>query len=529
MKLWPHQEYGIEAAFAGMNRGATGMCLCAATGLGKSVMIRDISHRMVNDAKNVLLLCERRLLLSQLETNMKRSGLPVRVIASGVKDVGRQRFSIASLQTLLARDLKPPAHLVMVDEAHKQKGPKATELLQSYQKDGVPVIGFTATPLDLSHIYPDLVLCGDRSDGFRCGALVKAEMYSCGEMDTKDIKRVATGEYVMNDVVKKVWSQKLVGHIVEHAKRLNPELRPIIVFAPNVDSSIWLCDEFNKAGINTASIDGKDVYYQGQRETTTQNRRDEILEKFRSGEIKAICNCDVLTEGIDIPEAYHLILARPFGSICNYVQAVGRILRNHPSLPERNGHRRVLIQDHGGCWWRMPSPNVDLESIWKRFYKSSVKAVTDYRRDCLRAKDTDPDDPLKKELGLECPVCHAIQNPTSSGRCYSCNTDLRGKRKRSIVQTNGELVRVDGVPHDIRPKRQISDRELLEEAWKSAYFSAKRSGRTFKQARAWLTSGKMRKYPQFAGVQLPMDLPCMPKDPADWERRCSAVDTRELL
>ena len=60
---------------------------------------------------------------------------------------------------------------------------------------------------------------------------------------------------------------------------------------------------------------------------TPKDERVEILNGFRKGRFKAIVSSQVLDEGIDIPDASIGIIMSGSGSVREYVQRLGRILR----------------------------------------------------------------------------------------------------------------------------------------------------------------------------------------------------------
>lgn len=55
--------------------------------------------------------------------------------------------------------------------------------------------------------------------------------------------------------------------------------------------------------------------------------RDNILRKFKAGEIKTVFNVGVLTVGFDFPALDCIIIARPTMSLALYIQMVGRGIR----------------------------------------------------------------------------------------------------------------------------------------------------------------------------------------------------------
>jgi len=61
-----------------------------------------------------------------------------------------------------------------------------------------------------------------------------------------------------------------------------------------------------KNGINIEHIDAK----------TPQEEREDILDRFKNGDIQVVTNVGVFSEGADFPWARSVILARPSKSLC---------------------------------------------------------------------------------------------------------------------------------------------------------------------------------------------------------------------
>ncbi|MFN7429769.1 MAG: helicase-related protein, partial [bacterium] len=75
---------------------------------------------------------------------------------------------------------------------------------------------------------------------------------------------------------------------------------------------------------------------------TPDGVRAAILGRFRSGELKYLCNVNVLTTGFDAPHIDCVALVRPTMSPGLYYQMVGRGFRLHP------GKNDCLVLDFGG-------------------------------------------------------------------------------------------------------------------------------------------------------------------------------------
>ena len=106
---------------------------------------------------------------------------PVRVISGDLDDGPEDApVTVASVQTLLARDLRPEATLVVVDEAHNYAAPEWIQVVQSY--DRALVLGLTATPergdgRPLGDLFGGIVAPTSIAELTRAGVLVPATVY----------------------------------------------------------------------------------------------------------------------------------------------------------------------------------------------------------------------------------------------------------------------------------------------------------------------------------------------------------------
>jgi superfamily II DNA or RNA helicase len=243
----------------------------------------------------------------------------------------------------------------------------------------------------------------------------------------------------------------------------------------------------------------------GQELEPTDENRAMIAERSQSGDIKCVCNRFVLREGINWPWLYHGILATVFGSLTSYIQAGGRMLRYHPSLP---GH--VVIQDHGGNWHRHGSLNVDRE--WDLGHDDRV--AQGLRKTRMQEK--------KEPEPIVCPKCHACR--LGGPECPHCGYRHIG-RVRSVLQKDGSLREMRG---DIyRAPRRCERSPSVETEWLCRVHAIRRSQKptvvtmTFAQAEVMFAKEHGWTYP-------PRDLPEMPLNPADWFRAIQKVPPERL-
>ncbi len=539
---WPHQVRGVADITNAIESGKKRMCYTSVTGSGKSWIICSVIEWAVERGMRVVLYSNRRLLTEQLMGQLQKDGISFGVRAAEYDEHVNDEapVQICSIQTdqariigkrkkaklldnpAIARRQFPlfPADLVIADEIHLQCGPIAAAIFDEYCEMGAAIIGITATPLGVSHVCKELILGCNTSEGRRCGALLPARVFACPEIDTSKIERVKTsgGEFSLADIRKHCWSQAIYGHVHTHLLRNNPDMRPFLLFAPGVEESVGFDKHLNSMGIKTAHIDGEDCVVNGERYKSSRDVRKQIIADVKSGHIFGVTNRFVLREAVDIPELYMLILACPIGSLLSYVQIVGRVLRNHHTLDH------TVINDHGGNYWRHGSPNADRDDIWLEFFNDpdGESLPTDERMENIRKE--------KEECPLCCPKCGSVQLMPKTGRCYNCSHDLRKKNGRVVIQRDGSLLEVTGLP--VKPRREVKTKDM-QEAWSRAYWASKRVGgklygHSFAQLRGMIASGHFSGFEKLRG-QFPSEgLPFTPKSSVDWFRSTKDVPAMNL-
>lgn len=293
--LRPYQADAIEAARRAMRVGRRAVLLVAPTGSGKSVILARIAARAPG---SVLILVHSSELVAQLASACQRERLDVGLIQATETTSGR--VTIASIQTLVARDLRPPADLVLWDEAHHACAPGWSALAAHYLAAGARIVGFTATP--------------ERADGIGLGNVFDhlVEVAKVGDL-------VEGGSLVPVDVIapdRMLASGAIAEHPRDSVKRYC-DGRSTLIFAPNVDTAyVW-----------RAQIPWSEVLT-GQ---TSDADRACFVDDFREGRIGCLISVNALTEGFDAPIASAAIVARGIGSTSVWRQIAGRIMRPHPS------------------------------------------------------------------------------------------------------------------------------------------------------------------------------------------------------
>lgn len=134
-------------------------------------------------------------------------------------------------------------------------------------------------------------------------------------LDLSQVK-VAGGDFVQSQLQKEL-NKEATKHRVCLIAAEEME-GPTVLFAASVDGAKAYAHYLN----NNYGIPA--VYVYG---TQPEEERNEALRKFKSGEAKILCNCQVVAIGFDFPPTQTLIMARPTKSLGFALQCWGRAAR----------------------------------------------------------------------------------------------------------------------------------------------------------------------------------------------------------
>lgn len=504
MKLWQHQTEALARLDAAIRAGHKRICLVAPTGAGKT---RIATERIQRSGVPTVFYTHRKMLLEQTAKRFSANGIYCGVRAAGWPKALLEDIQLAMIQTEASAVLKHKrrdvheAGEVIIDEAHNNSADKALQLIGLH--GAAVIIGLTATPLGIGHVYDRLIEAGTKRELFARGVLVPAHHYAPDEPSSKLCGRVKFdgGECGIPTNRREMFVHQVAGRVIEHLKLFNARLKPTLLFGPDVAGSIYLCNQLNSAGISAAHIDGEICVVDGRQVGTTQQVRDEIAERSQCGDIKVVCNRFVLREGVDWPWIAHGVFATIFGGLTSYLQAGGRLLRSAPGI------RHVTIQDHGGNWWRHGSLNAD--RAWCLSWNDRI--ATGMRMQGIR-EGAEP-------MPIVCPKCSSIRE---WGReCHKCGFAFQ-KNSRPVLQTTGKLLS-QPIPQFL--PRRTSDSESLKRAWCARVRNTLKSNRadirnrTLAQIEAAFAMDNNWIYPS-------RDFPMMPRREIDWFMPVCEVELR---
>jgi superfamily II DNA or RNA helicase len=125
---------------------------------------------------------------------------------------------------------------------------------------------------------------------------------------------------------------------VEIIKKLKKECelkKKILFFAGSLNQSKFVCAILNFMGYSAEHLDG----------TTKRDRRRNIINAFKDGDLNVICNFGVLTTGFDAPKIDVVFIGRPTMSVVLYSQMVGRGLRG-PAIGGKDTCKLIDVIDN---------------------------------------------------------------------------------------------------------------------------------------------------------------------------------------
>ena len=501
---WPNQVRGFDACVAAIERGVKRLCVTSPTGSGKSRMMVDMINWAVEKKMPVALYTQRRMLYEQTCRVLDRAGIRYGKRAAG-HDLDRSEdVQMCMVQSEISAVYKREhrllhhAKLVIVDEIHNQQGPTFRRVVDDHVAAGAACVGYTATPLDLEGV-DELLIAGTMSECLRIGALVPPSTFGPDEPDLRHIKRYVVGQEITEaDNTKAIMRPGVFGRVLAAWKEHNPDGLPTLLFGPDVAGSLFFAQEFCKAGIKAAHIDGEQIWCDGTYYDTEQGAREWVAEQSKSGEIKVVANRFVLREGIDWPWIECGSFATVFGALTSFLQSGGRLLRAHP------GKEKCVILDHGGNWHRHGSLAVDRH--WQ--LGMTNHRVAGERAERLRDKN-EPEP-------ITCPQCGKVRG--SGSKCPACGFEAH-RKARQVVQVDGTLREVKG---DIYRPRHVKLAPNTEALWQRIYYRAKSQkwNASFRQAEAMFFR-ENHYWP-------PRTLSMMPKDIGDWFRKVKDIP-REAL
>ena len=354
---------------------------------GKSYIILEICNSAQKRGSNVLILAHRRILLRQHGRLIKNARLES--VFTEVNHLGENG----------------KVDLIIIDEAHISGADSYLKVCEYYK---CPVIGFTATAKRLDNKPLSIFNC--IINGIDADSLIERKLIAPYDLyapklniDLKDIK-MSGSDFNNEELGNVMMDRRIYGDIIKYYHEL-ADNKQALAYCTNVKHSQSICELFNSNGISAKHIDSH----------TPENIRDQVIQEFKEGKFKILCNCNLISEGITLPECEACLLLRPTQSETLYIQQSCRCL-----TPNLNKHA-IIIDYVGNCYTHgMPTE--------KRIY--------DMKPTRIRNASREPDIIVR-----ECKNCLRVYKGNDS-KCPYCGYE-NGKTKKQIeADEKAELERI---------------------------------------------------------------------------------------
>ncbi|MCO6455492.1 MAG: DEAD/DEAH box helicase family protein [Pirellulaceae bacterium] len=351
LTLRPYQEAVKAAVYDHLRSRDDNPCAVVPTAGGKTPIMASICKDAVGAWNGrVLILAHVKELLEQSADKLR---MVCPEIAFGVYSAGlkcrdtNSPVIVAGIQSVYRRACELDAFdLVMVDEAHLIPA-EGEGMYRQFLADAkvinpaLRIVGFTATPFRLktgpictpdgflNHVCIEVGVRELIRDGFLSPLLTKAGI---NKADFGQL-HVRGGEFVADEVESLMDDERLVEAACGETVGYTGDRRAVLIFASGIKHGEHIVRVLaEQHGIECGFVTGE----------TPTRERDAVLGRFRRGELKYLCNVNVLTTGFDAPHIDCVALVRPTLSPGLYYQMVGRGFRLHP------GKQNCLVLDFGG-------------------------------------------------------------------------------------------------------------------------------------------------------------------------------------
>lgn len=331
----PYQNESLDQIKSLFQQNYTKVLLWLATGAGKTFVFCMMIKEAVSRGMHCIVLVRGRKLVDQASERLFREH-----VAHGVMMAGHWNFrpnaqvQVCSIDTLIARYLRPKADLIIIDECDQATSPGYKEFLADPIYNDSFIVSVTATPWTkepLSHIAQAVVHPITMEELIEMGWLCGFRYYAPQEPDVADVDVSSSGDYNSNQLGEVMLSGQLTGNIIDHWAKL-AKGRPTFCFGVNVKHSKILAERFCAAGIRAEHCDAN----------SSDKERNAIQERVENGTTEVVCNVGIVGRGVDLPRISCVISARPTKSRNLYIQQAGRGTRIFP------GKSDCLLLDHAG-------------------------------------------------------------------------------------------------------------------------------------------------------------------------------------
>lgn len=212
---------------------------------------------------------------------------------------------------------------IVIDEFHHAAADSYKNLLEYFKPKFL--LGLTATPARMDN--RDILKFCDYNIPYEINLksainrVILVPFRYCGIYDATDYSeiKIVNGKYNENQLGQALSNGNRADLILKNYQKY--ELSPALGFCSNIEHCDYMAEYFNEHGIKSCSV------HSGNSNNKYCMKRDEAIQKLKSGEIKVLFSVDIFNEGVDIPEIRLVMFLRPTESYNVFMQQLGRGLR----------------------------------------------------------------------------------------------------------------------------------------------------------------------------------------------------------
>lgn len=351
MQLRPYQQAAVDCTWSFLRARVDSPCIVLPTGAGKTLVIAELVRQALTQwpGTRVCVLAHVRELVSQNADKLRRywPEAPIGIYSAGLGR--RDRFEpiiFASIQSVVGKAAQLGRFdLLLIDEAHRiplRSEGQYRAFIEECRRwnPGLRIVGLTATPYRLGGgpvCAPEYIL-NEVAFEARVGDLIRdgylSRLVSKAGAARADLSRVhvRNGEYVGTELEQACNAASVVEAACDEIVALCADRRAWIVFCAGIAHAEAVTAALSARGVACAMVDGK----------TPAGTREARIGAFQRGELRALVNVNVLSEGFDATHVDAVVMMRPTLSAALYYQQAGRGMRLHP------GKENCLVLDFAG-------------------------------------------------------------------------------------------------------------------------------------------------------------------------------------
>jgi superfamily II DNA or RNA helicase len=329
--LRQYQREAVEHVIAARDRGEMRGLVALPTGAGKTIVAAEVLRWL---GCRALVVAHTSVLVAQLREAL--SGYldePVGIVLDGVIQGADARAVVASRQSLTPERLDTITEggafeTLIFDEAHHAAEDSTYSAILESAEARAPklfVLGLTATPWRESGrlLFDHWWFSREISDLIPLGVVAPVRHARIElPLSLRDMRLSGRGDYNAKALEPALLC--VAKETAAHVAPLLQDVRHVVIFAVSVKHAQALASAFDRGGLSAAPIWG----------AMPRDDRDDVLQRWRGGELCALVNVGIVTEGFDEPRIAAIVFARPTASTLFYVQALGRGLRTAPGKTE---------------------------------------------------------------------------------------------------------------------------------------------------------------------------------------------------